>query len=100
MLRGSPVRCRRSSPRPRRSGAATRRRKSAAPGAAVRADGAIGGRELIVATGADRVRFLHGLVTGDVAGTPAGGGARAALRTAKGHVVAEMRIFVRPDDIW
>ena len=26
-------------------------------------------RELIVATGADRIRFLHGLVTGKVAGT-------------------------------
>ncbi len=57
-------------------------------------------RELIVATGADRVRFLHGIVTGDVAGTPVGGGCRSALLTPKGHVVAEMLIFVRPDDIW
>ena len=58
------------------------------------------GRELCVATGADRVRFLHGIVTGDVAGTPAGGGCLSALLTPKGHVVADMRLFLRADDIW
>ncbi|HEY7375085.1 MAG TPA: hypothetical protein VIF57_23185 [Polyangia bacterium] len=58
------------------------------------------GRQLCVATGADRVRFLHGIVTGDVAGTPVGGGCLSALLTAKGHVVADMRMFVREDDIW
>src|ERR1700690_2323182 len=57
-------------------------------------------RELIVARGADRVRFLHGIVTGNVAGTPVGGGCRSALLTPKGHVVADLRIFLRPDDIW
>jgi tRNA-modifying protein YgfZ len=57
-------------------------------------------RELIVATGADRARFLHGIVTGDVAGTAVGGGARSALLTPKGHVVADLMIFVRPDDFW
>ena len=57
-------------------------------------------RELIVARGADRVRFLHGIVTGDVAGAPVGGGCRSALLTPKGHVVADLRIFVRPDDVW
>jgi folate-binding protein YgfZ len=58
------------------------------------------GRQLCVATGADRVRFLHGIVTGDVAGTPVGGGCLSALLTTKGHVVADMRMFVREDDIW
>jgi folate-binding protein YgfZ len=58
------------------------------------------GRELIVATGADRVRFLHGIVTGDVAGTPEGGGCRSALLTPKGHVVADLQMFVRQDAIW
>jgi folate-binding protein YgfZ len=57
------------------------------------------GRELIVATGADRIRFLHGLVTGDVAGQAPGQGCRAALLTPKGQVVSDMRIFVRPDDV-
>ena len=27
-------------------------------------------KELVVATGADRVRFIHGVVTANVAGTP------------------------------
>jgi len=57
-------------------------------------------RELVVATGADRVRFLHGVVTGDVAGTPVGGGCHAALLTVKAHVVAEMRIFVREAELY
>jgi folate-binding protein YgfZ len=57
-------------------------------------------RELVVATGADRVRFLHGVVTGDVAGAPVGGGCRSALLTPKGHVVADLQIFVRPEEIW
>src|SRR5450432_2409218 len=62
----------------------------------------VGGREreLIVATGADRVRFLHGIVTGNVAGTAVGGGCRSVLLTPKGHIVADMRMFVRPDEIW
>jgi folate-binding protein YgfZ len=57
-------------------------------------------RELVVATGADRVAFLHRVVTGNVAGTPVGGGCRSALLTTKGHVVADMVIFVRPDEVW
>jgi folate-binding protein YgfZ len=56
-------------------------------------------RELIVASGNDRIRFLHGLVTGDVAGQAPGQGCRAALLTPKGQVVSDMRIFVRPDDV-
>jgi folate-binding protein YgfZ len=58
------------------------------------------GRELIVATGADRVRFLGGIVTGDVAGTPVGAGCRSALLTPKGHVVADLWMFTRADAIW
>jgi folate-binding protein YgfZ len=58
------------------------------------------GRELIVATGADRSRFLNGIVTSNVAGTPVGGGCLSALLTPKGHVVADMRLFVRTDDFW
>jgi len=60
----------------------------------------LGARELIVATGADRVRFLHGIVTGNVAGAPVGGGCRSVLLTPKGHVVADMWIFIRPEEIW
>lgn len=57
-------------------------------------------REMVVATGADRVRFLQGIVTGNVAGTPVGGGCHAALLTTKAHVVAEMRVFVRESDVY
>ena len=56
-------------------------------------------RELVVATGVDRIRFLHGLVTGNVAGTEPGRGCRAALLTPKGQVVSDLRIFVRPNDV-
>ncbi len=65
--------------------------------AAALVDGA--GFELISATGADRVAFLHRLVTGNVAGTPAGSGCRAVLLTLKGHIVSDMRIFVRDGDV-
>ena len=58
------------------------------------------GRELIVATGADRVRFLHGIVTADVSGAPPGQGRRSALLTPTGHVVAELQMFMRQDAIW
>jgi folate-binding protein YgfZ len=58
------------------------------------------GRELIVATGADRVRFLHGIVTADLAGAAPGQGRRSALLTPKAQVVAEMQMFVREGEIW
>ena len=58
------------------------------------------GGELIVASGADRSRFLNGIVTGNVAGTPVGGGCLSALLTPKGHVVTDMRLFVRESDFW
>lgn len=58
------------------------------------------GRDVMVATGADRVRFLQGVVTANVSGTPVGGACHATLLTAKANIVAEMRIFVRPDDLF
>src|SRR5262245_14135396 len=58
------------------------------------------GRDVVRATGADRVRFLHGIVTANVTDTPVGGAVHATLLTAKAHVVAELRIFVRPDDLY
>ena len=58
------------------------------------------GKQLVVATGADRVRFLQGIVTGNVADTAVGAGCHAALLTAKAHMVAELRIFVRETDLY
>jgi folate-binding protein YgfZ len=57
-------------------------------------------REVIRATGADRVRFLNGIVTGSVGTTPVGGGCHATLLTLKAHVVAELRIFLRAEDAY
>lgn len=56
-------------------------------------------KDVVVARGQDRVRFLNGVVTGNVAGTPVGGGTHALLLTAKAHILSEMRIFVRADDL-
>src|SRR3954469_8425734 len=55
--------------------------------------------ELLRATGADRIAFLQRLVTGDVAGTPVGGGSRSLLLNVKGHIVSDMWLFPRPDDV-
>src|SRR4051812_7593408 len=53
------------------------------------------GRELLTATGADRVAFLHRVVTANVAGTPVGSGVRSALLTPKGQVVADFWLLLR-----
>jgi len=58
-----------------------------------------GGREVIRASGGDRVAFLQRLLTGDVAGTPAGGGSRSLLLNLKGHVVSDLRVFVLPQEV-
>jgi folate-binding protein YgfZ len=60
----------------------------------------VGAREIIRASGADRLAFLHRLLTGDVAGTPVGGGSRSLLLNLKGHIVSDLRIFPRADEVW
>lgn len=57
-------------------------------------------RDVIIATGADRVRFLNGIVTGSVSTTPVGGGCHATLLNLKAHIVAELRIFPRETDTY
>jgi folate-binding protein YgfZ len=59
----------------------------------------VGGREVIRATGADRIPFLQRLLTGNVAGTAEGGGSRSLLLNLKGHVVSDLRVFVRADEV-
>jgi len=56
-------------------------------------------KELIVGRGADRIRLLNGVVTANLATVPPGAGTRALLLTAKAHIVSDMRVFVRPDDV-
>src|SRR3954471_14764953 len=60
----------------------------------------VGAREVIRAGGADRLAFLHRLLTGDVAGTPVGGGSRSLLLNLKGHIVSALRTFPRADEVW
>jgi folate-binding protein YgfZ len=60
----------------------------------------VGAREIIRASGSDRVSFLQRLLTGDVAGTPVGGGSRSLLLNLKGHIVSDLRIFPRADEVW
>jgi folate-binding protein YgfZ len=59
----------------------------------------VGALELIHAAGADRIAFLHRLLTGDVAGVPVGGGVRSLLLDLKAHVVSDMRVFVLPEEV-
>lgn len=56
-------------------------------------------KEGLVMTGADRVRFLNGVVTANVAAAPVGGGVQALLLTSKAHIVSEMRAFVCPEQL-
>jgi folate-binding protein YgfZ len=56
-------------------------------------------RSRICLTGTDRVRFLHGQVTNDVKGLPAGAGCYAALATAKGKMQSDLNIFRLPEEL-
>ena len=65
--------------------------------AAVRA---LPGRGLVRASGADRVRFLNGMLTADVAKLAAGETAPALQLDRKGHVQAELVLLADPDVVW
>jgi folate-binding protein YgfZ len=68
------------------------------PGGAVLVD--VGSWQVIVVTGADRLSFLHRLLTNTVDQLLPGQGRRALLLTIKGHVVVELCVCARPDDVW
>ena len=54
------------------------------------------GKESLVMTGADRVRFLNGVVTANVAETPVGGGVQALSAHAQGaHRLRDARVRAR-----
>jgi folate-binding protein YgfZ len=57
------------------------------------------GRTLLVASGADRVSFLQGMLSNDVARLGPGEGCRALLLDEQGHLVAEMGVLAREDAI-
>lgn len=56
-------------------------------------------RSLILATGPQRVKFLHGLLSNDVAGLAPGHGRRAALMDVKGKLLALLRVLVEENPV-
>jgi folate-binding protein YgfZ len=56
-------------------------------------------REALRLRGEDRISFLHGMVTNDVRRLEEGHVTYAAMVTAKGALVADMRILVRADEL-
>lgn len=59
-----------------------------------------GFRALWRLTGGDRVAFLQGMITNDVAKLPAGAGTYAALLTIQGRVIADARVYVLAEELW
>src|SRR5687767_4097106 len=58
----------------------------------------VGAREVIHGSGADRIGFLHRLLTSNVEPLPVGAGTRALLLTTKGHIVADMHVCILPEE--
>jgi folate-binding protein YgfZ len=59
----------------------------------------LGFRTLVSATGPDRVDFLQGMLTNDVAKLAPGSGCVALLLTIQGRVVADVRVAVLDDEL-
>lgn len=58
------------------------------------------GRGLIRVSGADRVRFLNGMLTADVAKLAPGQAAPALQLDRKGHVLADLWVLAEADALW
>ena len=78
------------------SGDAAREYEAARAGAAV----ADLPRAVLAVTGPLRQKFLHGILSNEVAGRSAGQGSLSALLDAKGRVLALMRVLVGSDTVW
>jgi folate-binding protein YgfZ len=61
--------------------------------------GAIAPRAVIAAGGADRARFLHGLLTNDVAALTPGSGCYAAWLTPQGRMITDVHVLAADDRI-
>ena len=57
-------------------------------------------RGLLRLTGGDRVTFLQGMVSNDVARLRDGEGTYAALLTQQGKLVSDLRVYVLGDEVW
>jgi folate-binding protein YgfZ len=60
----------------------------------------LGYREILRVTGADRVDFLQGMLSNDVARLAPGAGCPALMLTIQGRVTADLRVAVTTDAIW
>jgi folate-binding protein YgfZ len=58
------------------------------------------GRGLLRVTGGDRVRFLNGMLSADIAALREGAVASALQLDRKGHVQAEVEVVALPGEIW
>jgi tRNA-modifying protein YgfZ len=56
-------------------------------------------RALLVASGPQRLKFLHGLLSNDLVSRAAGQGCRAALMDAKGHLLTFLRAVVTDSQV-
>ena len=80
--------------------------RAAEQAAAVRASAGIfrlSDRGLIEVGGGDRVRWLDGMLSNDVANLTVGGensGCYATTLTAKGRIVADLHVLVRETSFW
>jgi folate-binding protein YgfZ len=64
---------------------------------------ALAGRGIVEVAGEDRVRWLDGMLTNDVrrlAPDPERSGCRALVLTRKGGIVADVRVWLRPEAFW
>ena len=75
----------------------TDREYAAARSAAVLVD--LSMRDAIRVTGEDRLSWFHGVCTNEIKAVPVWASTYAAIITVKGAMVADVRAFVRPDDL-
>jgi len=61
---------------------------------------ALADRALLEVTGGDRVRWLQGQISNDVAGLAPGEGCYATVLTVKGRIVADLHVLAREDRFW
>ena len=57
-------------------------------------------RRLLRVTGSDRIAFLQGMLTNDVAGVQNGQGIYAALLTIQGKIVSDLRVYAVAEELW
>jgi len=61
---------------------------------------ALADRALLEVAGGDRVRWLQGQVSNDVAGLAPGEGCYATVLTVKGRIIADLHVLAREDRFW